>query len=790
MAEGGGAPPFKASPFDIEVLMLLEAETETIQKRSEKRLLKDVNVQLKDATKSLVTKPIWPYERWHLNVDVGSGWENLSEFSGNQSSQVSSRDHGNSLGSCESEVCEADNATESSPSTDKGTGGLSDIEQSVSLAQKAINEVLDLLNVMSVYTEKFARSDIGSPSADSVAKEGEQTEATQGTSETSLVKENWGEETNADVADSARTSSSLSPDSCSGESSEEQMPNIETDAHNAEKLKTVDKPVSKDVSSKMTIELQRKAATEAAETEESPPCIPGVHDKHVCEDSSANAKVRSEDTFETKSDGQRTVIADCGESQNKMTDLEQDLRGRCVDEAPKAGKNICTSKTPHFKPELRSPLSMQSVLYHSIRNWRPNIGIELSVKTDYVRQFVRRLMDDTVHELQEKSFIFSKCYIIETGSMAEGTKIGQPDEFDFNLALPMLADSDVTELFFTKIGIQAGLRDHVCESLLSFLHQFPFVDSSYRHFLTNAYLLLVFRETVREQLPKGWIMLEESDIHMMRVFLKNQTLTIHLQCTYGPYQGFTLSIDVCYGIPLDAERLQTVFVGDLIHAVFLSFIQSECLRMNTEVLAVISRNPLVGQRFFYRTEPGRFCDNKSAADCYKLAKHVSRIFLPKILKNKCRLCEDTLIPSFHLKTVVSFMMDAYTKESEWSGTQLGNRLIEVFEIISYSFVSYHRALSYYSYINGVKLDNEMKYNPKDGVLKVGIGLEDYKSCTIPHMEDIGLPTSQVNVSTAVQSYWKYMVCEEWTLRELLDKLIELLYVLKFTDTNSNAISSV
>ena len=773
MAEGG-APPLKASPFDTEVLMLLIAETETIQKRLEKRLLKDVNVQLRDATKSFFTKPIWPYVPWHSNVDVGRGWENLSEFSGNQSSQVSSRDHGNSLGPCESEVCEA-----------KQLAG-----ELAQTAQKAIIELTDLLNLMSVYTEKFAGSDVCSLSADSVAKEDEQIEATQGTSETSLVKENWGEETNADVADSAKTSSSLSPDSCPGDCSEEQMPNIETDALNTEKLKTIDKPVSKDLSSKMTIELQRKAETETVETEESPPCIPGVHDKHICEGSSGNARMRSEDTFETKSDGQRTDIADCGESQNKMTDLEQDSRGRCADEAPNAGENICTSKAPHFKPELRCPLSTQSVLNHSIRNWLPDIGIELSVKTDYVRQFVRSLMDDTVHELQEKYLIFSKCYIIATGSMAEGTKIGQPDEFDFNLALPMLADSDVTELFYTQVGIQARLHIHVFESLLSFLHQFPFVDSSYRHLLTNAYLLLVFRETVREQLPKGWIMLEESDIHMMRVFLKNQTLTIHLRCTSGPYQGFTLSIDVCYGIPLDAERLQTVFVGDPTHATFLSFIQSECLRMNTEVLAVISRNPLVGERFFYRTEPNRFCDNRSAADCYKLAKHVSRIFLPKILKNKCHLCEDTLIPSFYLKTVVSFMMDVYTEESAWSGTQLGNRLIEVFEIIRYSFISEYRVLTYYSYVSSMKMDSEMKYNPRDGVVKVGVGMDGYKSCTIPHMEDIGLATSQVSVSTAVQSYWKYMVCEEWTLKELLDKLIELLYVLKFTDANINAISSV
>lgn len=294
---------------------------------------------------------------------------------------------------------------------------------------------------------------------------------------------------------------------------------------------------------------------------------------------------------------------------------------------------------------------------------------------------------------------------------------------------------------------------------------------------------MVFRETLRKQLPIEWIMREESDIHMMRVFLKHQTLTLHLQCISGPCQGFLLSIDVCYGIPLDAERLKTVYVSDIHNAGALSFIQRECLRMNTEVVAVISRNPLVGQRFFFRTEPFRFHSNKLAADCYRLAKYLTRIFLPRISKNKCKLCEDTLIPSFYLKTVLSFMMDVYTRAGEWSDVQLGNRVIETFEIIRYSYMSYYRVLSYYSQINSMRMDVKMKFNPATGALKVGEGMEDEKPCTIPNMENVSLASSQVNIDTAMQSYWNYMESEEWTVGDLLTKLIELLYVLKFTKIN-------
>jgi hypothetical protein len=500
-----------------------------------------------------------------------------------------------------------------------------------------------------------------------------------------------------------------------------------------------------------------------------------------------NTKMGSEGIRRKSSE--RSIIigtSDCKGSQIRSEDTEQDMAGRGEDEAQiEQGKKFNTSKICHFKTELQSPVSAQSVLYSSARKWLSNISIDQSAKTRYIKQLTRSLMENTVLELQTKHQIFSKCYIIEIGSMAEGTKICQPDEFDFNVALPMLANSDVAELFYLKMGIQTRLHDHFCNEVLSFLQQLPFFDGSYRHYLTNAYLLQVFHETMRNHIPEGWVMREESDIHMMRVYLKNQTLTIHIQCNdSGPYPGFVLSTDVCFGIPLDAEQLQTIYVADVHHACSISFIHSESLRMNTGVVAVISRNPLVAERFFYQTEVSRFHDNKPVADCYKLAKHVARTFLPKIYKNNCSLCEDTLIPSFYMKTVVSFMMDFYTERSHWADTQLVNRLIEIFEIMHYSFVhSKFRTLAYYSYIHSMYLDCNMKYVPTNSSIRVGVGMDGDKACRIPLIEDADLPSSHADISTAIQSYWKYMECEEWTVGDLLGKLTDLLYVMKFTETD-------
>ena len=701
----------------------------------------------------------------------------------NQPVQMSNPDHGSSLDattdSCESRLFREAADKESMPHKEAiaATEPLG-IEVLTDILQRSINMLSDLQDLLSIGVEKYSpTSDSGKNETDTTTAEGTQRLLQE-------MDENGKRDTVVETNPQLPTDDKGTPfdfDVGLKKSSEKVTPfsqnKVYSEVIESKKLSLQSIPKSAEC------EVLRPRATETGLSCGSDHAVSTVFDAFGLKEGTAhNTAARAQETMETKSDEKSTGRK---ESQTKIEELEENTGVMNMEKAPEQAVEISISKVHHFKTELHSAVSVQSVLNQTIREWLPRVSIDRLVKTEHIKQLVRTLMDNTVSELQTKHFIFSKCYIIETGSMAEGTKIGQPDEFDFTIALPMLADSDVAELLYIKLGIQTRLHNNICDEVLSFLGQFSFVDSSYRHYLTNAYLLQVFRETLKRHLPLEWTMREESDLHMMRVYLKNQTLTLHLQCESQPDARFILSIDVCFGIPLDAERLQTIYVADHTHALHLSFIQSQCLQMNTGVVGVISRNPLVAERFFFQTEAYKFHGNKSAADCYKLAKHVARSFLPKINKNNCSLCEDTLIPSFYMKTVAWFMMDFYTEAVDWSETQLGNRLIEIFEIISYSFQHDFKALAYNTYINSMKLDFNMKYSPTDGSVKAGIGMDTEKPCTIPRMEDLDFASSNEEVSTAVQSYWKYMKCEEWAVGDLLHKLIELLYVLKFTKTACN-----
>ena len=807
MAEAKHSVPF--NPFDAEVLMLLHDEIETVEKRRKARLAKDVKVEPENVTEPLVTKPMWPYEIWTVNyLDSPSEFNRQTRqdvpFSyaseNNQPDQILNPDHNSSsdamTDSCETEsrlFCEAaDKETKPRMEAIAATECPEPLamEVAIEFLQRSMNMLSDLQDLLSITVEKFSpTSESGRNETDSSNAEETQTilqETNESSKRDTVVEENL----QLPYADDKSTPFDF--DVGLKKNTENVTPVSENKVYSEEKeskelsLKSVQKSAECEVLTPRVLETGASCESDHAVSI-------ALDAFGLKEDTTYSTTEKAQEAMmEVRSDENSTGTVECKESRTKieeLEELEEDMEVMNVDKALKRAQENITSKAHHFKTELESAVSVQSVLNKTIREWLPRISIDQLVKTEHMKQLVRSLMNNTVSELQTMHCIFSKCYIIETGSMAEGTKIGQPDEFDFTIALPVLADSDVGELLYIQLGIQARLHNNIRDNVLSFLGQFSFVDSSYRHYLTNAYLLQVCRETLKKHLPLEWTMREESDLHMMRVFLKNQTLTLHLQCESGPEAGFILTIDVCFGIPLNAERLQTIYVADHTHALHLSFIQSQCLRMNTEVVGVISRNPLVAQRFFFQIEPYKFHGNKSAADCYKLAKHVAGSFLPKVNKNNCSLCEDTLIPSFYMKTVAWFMMDFYTEAGDWSETQLGNRLIEIFEIISYSFQNDYTALSYNTYINSMKLDFEMKYSPKNGYVKAGVGMDKEKPCTIPCMEDLNLASSHEEVSTAVQSYWKYMKCEEWTVGRLLRKLIELLYVLKFTKTDSNQLSA-
>ena len=61
-----------------------------------------------------------------------------------------------------------------------------------------------------------------------------------------------------------------------------------------------------------------------------------------------------------------------------------------------------------------------------------------------IREELHQIVQDTVLDLSGKYRVFQNAVIQQGGSMVEGTKIGQPDEFDYVVVLPALQEQLVT----------------------------------------------------------------------------------------------------------------------------------------------------------------------------------------------------------------------------------------------------------------------------------------------------------------------------------------------------------
>ena len=426
-------------------------------------------------------------------------------------------------------------------------------------------------------------------------------------------------------------------------------------------------------------------------------------------------------------------------------------------------------KPSHYSIDYDIPVKLSSAFSGFINHWLSFSSLKNAVNIAYVSNNVHKIIQETVDEMIERYEIFTGSYLVPTGSMAENTRILKPDEFDFMVVLPLLAEAEIADFICSQNGIEIEVRQAVIDKLFRFKEDNISVDAKLKWPLTNAILLETFRDTVAKHVPPGWRILPESKIHSMRVYLKNQTLTFHLLCDTRGCRELDISVDVCFCVPLSTDMIDNIKVGDTFHAESLCYIRNQQVKMDTQLFAVVSNNPLFCGRFYFLQEQEIFQQKPREANCYRLAKYVAHAFLPKLQKSNCPLCFDTIMPSFYLKMALFYMCDYYRDLQDWGDEQLGNRLIEIFDILRHSLQSVAGHVSYYMVINSSKLDDKAQYNPSDGTLTLGIGMEATKPCTLPDSEEILKSVTTVEVTEKALEYWEYMKTMPWTFGSLLEK---------------------
>ncbi|CAG2249828.1 unnamed protein product [Mytilus edulis] len=312
----------------------------------------------------------------------------------------------------------------------------------------------------------------------------------------------------------------------------------------------------------------------------------------------------------------------------------------------------------------------------------------------FVQQSVKSFMLHSLDELQAKYLMFKNCFSLEVDSPAEGTMIMESSELDYLIALPELSNEKNCQLYFTEAILTMVLQDDLRKEMQSWIKEnqteerIPDLDSLRPFSFLRGALELAFKSN----LPDGMSFLTENKKHeISRTSKRGQagSFMFHFAIERTGRRKLFVSVDVCFSVPLDTQRIEQIVVQSSIDATYLKHIYDMCSERSPLVCAVMNSSTdicVLSDRYQHvnYVKVTKFSEHVDAKKCYKTAKYFMKLFLPQYAEDGCSICSKSIIPSYAIKTIIFYMIEFYTHPYDWNEVNLGNRLVEVFEILLYS----------------------------------------------------------------------------------------------------------
>ncbi|KAL4227187.1 hypothetical protein ACF0H5_015160 [Mactra antiquata] len=413
-----------------------------------------------------------------------------------------------------------------------------------------------------------------------------------------------------------------------------------------------------------------------------------------------------------------------------------------------------------------------STLFNLLKS--DNVSTSDEAKT--INSMITLMIDKTIEKLSSSFKVFKKSYKMAIGSVTEGSKISKPDEFDFAIILPSLAEEDVYALLLREDSIQDNrdildlLDDTQCENSLDFVLNF------------SKYLRLLWSNEMHRNLPANLEILE-TECYLDDVSVAG---TFHLKRLP---QNDVIDLDICFWIPLSAEKLSSA-PEDIPQK---NHLKSHCLDQHGLVYGILPRDEGIDYAINAVRFPmsslekqtfQQYGQENERIKCYRICKCIVQRLVPKYRKREnCDLCMESVISSFALKNTVLYLIDAYKADDLWSGGQLVNRVIEVFAILCMC-QKMNCALSAFFSPYEIHFSSSRLFNPESCSLDekpCEFYGQDKKPCILPNIEEIITKIDDPLSKKALSDYNTFIRQSSWRGPEVICRLYELLSNMRTTD---------
>lgn len=467
----------------------------------------------------------------------------------------------------------------------------------------------------------------------------------------------------------------------------------------------------------------------------------------------------------------------------------------------------------HWASDLSAPVDNNVPLCHLLHFMEPELNGSGNESKEILEEMTE-MMRKTTEKLHSCYLVFENCYVIPVGSVAENTKIGKADEFDYAVVLPYFKTFDKLFPIIFQKDESLLYSDPAYVALANDMA----IEGETKDIQENfqAALKCVWSFYMVDFIPEGWeLHAPELSCHGAE---RGIARTFHLNRLSD---GFLVDIDICFWTPIHKSTLAEK-VDHLDHKHYLL---ENCLDNEMKLFAILPTD----QNLDYSTNMVRFAmsvkesealnkygPNNGRIQCYRLAKCITKYFIPKIQKKKnCSRCLDCLVSSYALKNIVLYMANNYPDDKMWTKEQLGNRVCEVFAILNFcTKINFSQISAFFTpYIIKLRTLSE-KYDSENGVLEckgtgwsfneaedpiftedpiskkgvqndsangvledkdTGWSFNEAEPCFLPEMKMLDPLFTEDPISKKVlQNYFCFLHESDWSVPEVVDRLNETL----------------
>lgn len=439
----------------------------------------------------------------------------------------------------------------------------------------------------------------------------------------------------------------------------------------------------------------------------------------------------------------------------------------------------------HWADDLSVPLDEEVPLCQLLRFMEPELYGPDGIESQQIYEEMNIMMRKISEKLESCYIVFERCYVIPVGSMAENTKIGKADEFDYVVVLPYFEHFDKLFPIIFEKDESLLYDDPAYIALANDIAPEGNTKEVQENF--QSVMKVVWSLYVADFIPEGW---ELSELNC-RGQEQSIARTFHLTRLSD---GFIADIDICFWLPIHKTTLEekSAFFEQK------DYLLENCLDREMMLYAILPKDrnicdALNKVRFALslkeREELNKYGPQNGRIKCFKLAKCVAQCFVPTLQKEgNCSRCRDRLVSSFALKNVVFFMARNYPNDEMWTDDQLGNRVSELFTILNFCMkVNCSEVSAFFvPYIIQCQ-EPRKKYNAAKGLL---VDKNDFdepwgkmeNNCYIPKMNRFqSLFTEDLISKKVLQNYFGFLHESDWCVSEIFDRLNEMLTALREKD---------